>query len=1063
MHDPLPRGLLQIGVIVDDLVALERCLRSDLDAIQVGALATAADERMERAVMGYAACGLERNPKKGFRNEYLAKFWGVEIDGLKGVFRGSSSRLWPTMLISLRVACLGLATMNLLETLAGSWIALLLPRRRMFCILDCIYGALAHSAPNTIIRLSQAMKDELVCLACLAPLAVMDMRAPHHHALVATDASLKCLAAVEAKVPEPLCSELCRTAISRGRWANLLSPVAAWERQHDLLDPTEEIEDPYAVHPFWELCARSLVYEELWRKRVDRPRHINILEARAHLAEEQRVAIRFGRRRVPFALDSQVCLGSFSKGRSSSPALNRCMKRSLGYALGGGVFSSYLYFPSKTNRADGPTRDSQPEAPDMIAPPWLLATAEQFFFGLDSWLKSIGASFSCKLPFASLGRFDDVDIAPSSAIRVHHAVAAEQEHKMPERRTGEVEAPTLSDDTQRSPDSGISNVDSRTISDGTDDAFERLHKRFPAKQFFFAHGVERPCVPGALDLYSGNYGVARQLVKNGCPWVLTFDIKRSKDEDLLDPGLQEEILEFIRLGVFLALGLAPICCSFSRAITPAVRSRRWPRGIPGVTGAMFQKLKQGNIHAAFCLQVMSLALLLDIAFWCENPDKSFIWLQRGWEAWRDPHSSDVFRLAYCRFGTAWQKMTRVATNTLLAGLRMPCLCKKPHIALRGYSRLHRKSWTAVAEPYPRGFAKLLALGLCVKAGWCSSSKLSISGCARAASLRIGEASNPGPGKFVARPSLHELPTLTTHTMALEARLLQHFIDWCRLEIRICSCEVIFDACPETLVYLLKVFGDLMFQQRRGLSNFRHLLLASQRWKPRVRPLMQPAWDLISRWEQQEPVQHRIPIPEPLVRAMIVLAWLHGWYSWCCATAVAFYGGGRLGEILKCCRSDLLLPVDFLDSGTAPVFLKLSHFKSKNRQPAKVQHLRVTEETTCSLLHRVFCRVHPEGLLFGGSAYQYRKRWNAILNTLRIPQGVRLTPGGLRGGFAVWSYRTNCSIQNIMWSLRLRSQVTLESYLQEAAALNCFAGLSMEVREEINTLSAFFPCLPAASL
>ena len=309
------------------------------------------------------------------------------------------------MLISLRVACLGLATVNLLETLAGSWIALLLPRRRMFCILDCIFGALAHSAPNTIIRLSEAMKDELVCLACLAPLAVMDMRAPHHHALVATDASLKCLAAVEAKVPEPLCSELCRTAISRGRWANLLRPVAAWERQHDLLDPTEEIEDPYAVHPFWELCARSLVYEELWRKRVERARHINILEARAHLAEEQRIAIRFGRRRVPFALDSQVCLGSFSKGRSSSPALNRCMKRSLGYALGGGVFSSYLYFPSKTNRADGPTRDSHPEAPDMVAPPWLLSNADQFFVGLDSWLESIDASFACKLPAAgSYGR-----------------------------------------------------------------------------------------------------------------------------------------------------------------------------------------------------------------------------------------------------------------------------------------------------------------------------------------------------------------------------------------------------------------------------------------------------------------------------------------------------------------------------------------------------------------------------------------------------------------------------------------------------------------------------------
>ena len=37
-----------------------------------------------------------------------------------------------------------------------------------------------------------------------------------------------------------------------------------------------------------------------------------------------------------------------------------------------------------------------------------------------------------------------------------------------------------------------------------------------------------------------------------------------------------------------------------------------------------------------------------------------------------------------------------------------------------------------------------------------------------------------------------------------------------------------------------------------------------------------------------------------------------------------------------------------------------------------------------------------------------------------------------------AYRAGRPVQDIMWSLRLRSQTTLESYLQEAAALNCFA-------------------------
>lgn len=70
--------------------------------------------------------------------------------------------------------------------------------------------------------------------------------------------------------------------------------------------------------------------------------------------------------------------------------------------------------------------------------------------------------------------------------------------------------------------------------------------------------------------------------------------------------------------------------------------------------------------------------------------------------------------------------------------------------------------------------------------------------------------------------------------------------------------------------------------------------------------------------------------------------------------------------------------------------------------------------------------------------------------------------GLRGGFAVWSYRAGYPIQDIMWSLRLRSQITLESYLQEAAALNCFSTLPAEVRGSVIAASKFFSFLPAAT-
>jgi len=42
---------------------------------------------------------------------------------------------------------------------------------------------------------------------------------------------------------------------------------------------------------------------------------------------------------------------------------------------------------------------------------------------------------------------------------------------------------------------------------------------------------------------------------------------------------------------------------------------------------------------------------------------------------------------------------------------------------------------------------------------------------------------------------------------------------------------------------------------------------------------------------------------------------------------------------------------------------------------------------------------------------------------------------LQGGAAAYHYKNGKEISDLLWLLRLRSQSTLESYLQEVAALN----------------------------
>ena len=225
--------------------------------------------------------------------------------------------------------------------------------------------------------------------------------------------------------------------------------------------------------------------------------------------------------------------------------------------------------------------------------------------------------------------------------------------------------------------------------------------------------------------------------------------------------------------------------------------------------------------------------------------------------------------------------------------------------------------------------------------------------------------------------------------------------------------------------------------------------------------MQTAWELADRWESMIPVIHRVPTPEILVQAMVVLAMNLKWYRWAGATLLAFYGAGRIGEILKCYREDLVLAEDLLEDANSVVFLRLRYFKSMNRQPAKIQHMKVNHVMAARLITRIFKMMPYDDPLFDAPPHQFRRRWDLLLQMLGIQKDAGFTPGGLRGGAAVFHYRAGKSIQDLLWLMRLRSQTTLESYIQEVAALNAFASLSSQSRQLIVMTAASFPFLQHA--
>eukprot|EP00435_Cladocopium_sp_Y103_P013368 s3434_g3.t1 len=877
------------------------------------------------------------------------------------------------------------------------------------------------------------------------------------------------MAGVSADLPRPVCQELSRHCLRKGVWSKLLPPGRALLREHGMLPAADELpEDCFRSHPLWDLLARALQYKVCWRRKIRRRRHINVSELDSYVIDEQRLANRYQSLRWPYGGDSQVALGAIVKGRAASAHLNKLLRRTMCFPLGADLYSLPVYYNTASNRADGPTRDTSPAEPDMPLPDWWHQLCAGDHAGFDAWMKRVGApNGEADLPFADLCGQQDLELKTARSVRrkAWHTKAACKANQGPVPvQLEKALFPFLFHGKPAELPSEQQDCGRREYGQSLCAEAVELLEALPKDQFFFAENFGGFVQAGALDLFSGTYGVARQLVANGAPWVLCFEINHSAEENLLLPHVRELICRLVLLGAVLACCAAPICSSFSVAVTPPVRSARFPRGLPGLRLTMREKVREGNSHNDFMADLVELFESCVVGYTIENPDLSWWWRQKRWKRWRRSDSEDLFRLCFCRFGCAWMKATRVATNTRLKGKRMMCNCSKPHIRLRGMHPVRKIPWTVVAQPYPRGLSRLLALALCQHAGWKKFERLNVAACSKTGSLRPGEASNPGPRVRPVRREgvLSSTELLTAQTLQLEAKQLKVFCDWCRNEMPDVDLVSLFSAVPLFLCQALVKYADELYASGGALSNLRHLILAAQRWIPGSRPTMQPAWDMVERWESLMPVQHRTPVPEALVQCLCVLAWQLKWYSWVGATVLAFYGAGRLGEVLRCSREDLVLPNDALEPVGSPVFLRLRNFKSRMRQPAKVQHMKVHDPAACALLVKIFRNLDYDSPLFASTSYQYRRRWDFLLEKLGIQQLVTVTPGGLRGGAAVYHYKAGKPIQDLLWLMRLRSQTTLEAYLQEVAALNTFSQLPKDVRDSILLTASCFAFLASGN-
>ena len=1109
---PTPRGPTYVGIVIDDFVSMAAVSKDASTPTVSGLLA----DHMQDV---YEAVELIPHKDKAFRDELCCTVWGTDIDGTRGFIRGSLKRAIPLLGIVMKVASLGYSTVELLQVISGSLVSLFLFRRRLLSSLGSIFDACKNRSGRDMVKLSGKLKSELLLCAFLLPLACSNIRAKHRGRITATDASHWGEAAVCCKIPEVAARELARHSIRKSVWTKLLPPGKAWARGHSLLDPQEELPDEeecYKSNPLWEAMATSLPYELLYKEAARGPRHINIGEVRAMLKAEKHHAFRNPSSRELYGMDSQVGLGALSKGRSASPSLNAELARSIPTMLGFDVYSELLYYETSINPADGPTRGRPVPSVSRDLPSWWRSFCNGDFTEFDFWR---GQHRLSDLELAGLPSFSEIDgsqhssnptsdIASAFSVPSFADVGCISNTHVPGDLSSEVTgeksqhqstldtADNARGATRRSdlcyamnrgsavPQSAFDATsgtfgerdDVKLFQEKFQGAFGKLSREDAAFALkFFAEldhnqlhrdaGVAWPPVkPGYLDLFSGERGVARCMIEGSYTWAVTFDIAHGASQNLILPLVRSTLERLIRCGVFFCIGMAPVCSSFSVAITPPVRTKDCPEGVADVSGKMHVKITEGNDMCSWVLQLCILALELNILFWVENPAGSWFFKQKGWLKMLDEFSATVgfWTVDYCRYGTLWRKRTKICTNSLLRSCKTLCDRTHRHLALRGRSKEHRKSWTLVAQPYPKGVCRSIAMGIKV-----SRQDVSVRGgfdpsrFCKCNNRRIGEALHPGP-EVRRLVSLDDVKLVEAKTLALQSKIWRWFCLWLvdRVGEEVASSV---RSNPALLCLMVREFGDYLYSHGKSLYLLRHLVVLVQQEVLGARSYIGCCWDRIRRWEVIEPPRHRIPLPCSVLQAMVTVSSLWGWRRFACTLCLAFYGITRPGEVLRARRYELVLPADLMSSETTTAFLQVSEPKSRRRSSGRIQHASVEDPQVVKFATTVFGPILESEFLYPISAGSFRRRWDKVAEFLGIHKSLKLTPGSLRAGGAVFAYRQGQELQKILWRMRLRQLQTLENYLQEVATDAFLHKLSPSTKRKISLLSElFYPTLSAIS-
>ena len=164
---------------------------------------------------------------------------------------------------------------------------------------------------------------------------------------------------------------------------------------------------------------------------------------------------------------------------------------------------------------------------------------------------------------------------------------------------------------------------------------------------------------------------------------------------------------------------------------------------------------------------------------------------------------------------------------------------------------------------------------------------------------------PGPHHSGTRDvRLADVALLEPATVALRQRVWESFCRWFGRSFPGAVVSEWIALAPPAFIIAVVAYGNASFEACTPLLYFRQLIAHIQSEYPLLWPYVFRAWQTVSRWEVCEPIQHRPPLPEPILQAIAALGASWAWPRWVAVLLGCFYSIARIGEFLQAKRADV---------------------------------------------------------------------------------------------------------------------------------------------------------------